>query len=299
MSKKEAVHFSGLSIPELDPVRVIEDGPVRIVVEALFKYGESSICQRYKFQKAGKELEVEVRVFWNEKDRMLKLSIPSKFTDGRCKGQVAYGVEDFQRETEELVAQKWVAVVSENEKNALTVVNNGTYGFDFSSGELRLSLLRSAAYAGHPVEEGRPIVRQDRFETRIDQGERLYRFWFKGESASERLTSIDREALAKNEMPVTLCCYPSGEGDLPHQGIFLSNPAVQLTALKMAEEKNWMIVRLFEPTGEERTTRVNMPFRNLGFDVSLKAFEVKSLALDLDTDEFFEVDMLENKIAKV
>ncbi len=296
MSKKEAARFAGVSESELDPVRIIEDGPVRTVVEALFKYENSSICQRYKIPKKRSEFGLEVRVFWAEKDRMLKLSVPTAFHDGHCMGQVAYGVERFSRESEELIAQKWIGVVSSDQKYALTVINNGTYGFDFADGEMRHSLLRSAAYAAHPVNEERPLVPQDRFEPRIDQGERVFRFWINGGEAKERLRQLDREALIKNEAPMALPYFPPGTGAKALPSIVVSDTVVQVTAVKRAEENNWLLIRFFEPMGKERKASVSVPCLNLNFDVSLMPFEIKTMAVDLDSNDIFEVDLIEKKL---
>jgi len=131
MTREESACFAGISLQELDPVRVIEDGPARTVVEALFKYSSSSLCVRYKIPKQDHAFEIEIRVYWNEKDRMIKLSIPTAFLDGGCSGQVAYGVEDFKERAVELVAQKWIGVHSANNQHTLTVINDGTHGFDF------------------------------------------------------------------------------------------------------------------------------------------------------------------------
>jgi alpha-mannosidase len=299
MSKKESALFSGVSASELEPVRIIEDGSVRTVAEALFKYNQSYVCQRYKVPKKGTEFEIEVRVFWNEKDRMLKLSVPTPFQNGICIGQVAYGVEQFKRMGEELVAQKWVGIVSEDKRVAFTAINSGTYGFDFHQGELRFSLLRSAAYSAHPVGEGIPLVPQDRFEPRIDQGERIFHFWFNGGKAEDRIFGIDREAAAKNETAMALFCFPSGKGKRILPGVFLSDNAVQMTALKMAEEKNWLIIRLFEPTGKKRKTQVTIPSLNLVFDIFLEGFEIKTMAVELATKEIFEVDLMERRLSEV
>ncbi|MCK4646455.1 MAG: alpha-mannosidase [Candidatus Aminicenantes bacterium] len=296
MSREESARFAGVSSSELEPVRIIEDGPVRTVVEALFVFNHSSICQRYKIPKKGAELEVEIRVYWNEKDSMLKLSIPTPFQNSRCRGQVAYGVEDFDRMGEELVSQKWIGAVSSDGQYALTVINSGTYGFDFAEDELRFSLLRSAAYSAHPVGEGIPLVPQDRFEPRIDQGERLFRFWIKGGKTSDRMSQVDREALVKNEAPVALFCSPSGKGKKPLPSVLVSEGVIQVTAIKMAEENNWLIIRLFEPTGEKRGVCVKVPALNLSFDVSLKHFEIKTMAVDLASHEVFEVNLMEEKI---
>ncbi len=296
MSKKESARFAGVSHSELDPVRVIEDGPVRTVVEALFKYRQSSLCMRYKIPKQDSAFEIDIRVYWNEKDNMLKLSVPTLFSDGGCRGQVAYGVEDFKGRGVELIAQKWIGVHSANNRHALTVINNGTHGFDFADGELRISLLRSAAYSAHPVGGNVHIVPQDRLEPRIDQGERVFRFWVQGEEATQRFLSIDREALIKNETPMALSCSPPGTGIKSEPGICLDDHVVQVTALKKAEDKNWLILRLFEPTGMQRTTKVIIPGRSLSREITLGRFEIKTLAVDLDTNEIFEVDLLEREL---
>jgi len=296
MSRKEAALFAGVSVPELEPIRVIEEGDVRTVVEALFKYGHSAICQMYKIPKQGSEFEVEVRVLWQEKDRMLKLSVPTAFEEGKCRGQVACGVEEFSRDEEELVAQKWVGVVSSDQKYALTVINSGTHGFDYAGGELRHSLLRSAAYAAHPVEERMPLVPQDRFEKRIDQGERVFRFWMNGGEASERLSHIDREALVKNENPMAFSYFPPGTGERALPSLQVSGDIVQVSAVKMAEQNDWLLIRLFEPTGNEREINCIVPCLDLNFDVSLNGFEIKTMAVDLASRKIFKVDLMERKL---
>ena len=152
MDKKTAAKFAGLRKPALEPVRVIEDGEVRSVIEVLLQFEDSFICQRYKLPKFGTEIEVEMDVAWNQKNQMLKLSVPTPFADAKYIGQVAYGVGELPANGNEAVAQKWTAVVSKKNNCAVTCINDGIYGSDFSKGELRLSLLRSPAYSGHPIE---------------------------------------------------------------------------------------------------------------------------------------------------
>ncbi len=293
LSAEESAGFAGVSQPELKPVRVIEDGSIRTTVESLFHYGRSMLCLRYRIPRVGSEVEVDVRVYWMEKDRMLKLTIPTCFPEGACFGQVAYGVEAFHREDQEHAAQKWIAVTSPDRKSALTVINDATHGFDFMTGELRLSLLRSPAYSGHPVSDEIPIVRQDRFEPRIDQGERRFRFWMNAGPAEERFNGIGREATVKNEAPLTLCCYPPGTGKALPPGVSLSDRVIQLTALKMAEDGDRLILRLFEPTGKDRNTVLCIPCMNLELDVSLAGHEIKTLAVDLRSGKVTTVDLLE------
>lgn len=293
MTSEESARFAGVPAAELTPVRVIEDGPVRTIVEALFKYRNSTLCMRYKIPKIDGALEIEIRVYWMEKDRMLKLSIPTAMRNGSCRGQVAYGVEEFDRHAEELVAQRWTAVVSKDRLNALTIINDTVHGFDFENGEIRLSLLRSPAYSGHPVGDDLTIVREDRFEPRIDQGERRFRFWINAGDAADRLNHIDREATMRVEHPLPLCCFPPGTGKKAVQGITLSDEVVQLGALKLSEDGSMIIIRLFEPSGSPRSTTVTIPAINVSIDVSLSGFEIKTIGVNLKSMEVIELDLLE------
>jgi alpha-mannosidase len=53
---------------------------------------------------------------------------------------------------------------------------------------------------------------------------------------------------------------------------------------------------LFEPTGEERKTGVSVPCLHLSFEVKLQGFEIKTMAVDLDSKEIFEVDLMEKRL---
>ncbi len=95
---------------------------------------------------------------------------------------------------------------------------------------------------------------------------------------------------------MALSWFPPGKGEEILPSVLVSNDAVQVTSVKMAEEKNWLILRLFEPTGEERKTGVSVPCLNLFFEVKLQGFEIKTMAVDLDSKEIFEVDLMEKRL---
>lgn len=293
MTAEETAATSGSPLTKLPPVRIVEDGPVRTVIEALFRYERSYACVHYTVPRLEAGFGVSIRVYWSEKDRMLKLSVPTALGEGPCLGQVAYGVEQFDRRGEELLAQMWVAVLSEDREFALSVVNDRTYGFDVQAGELRCSLLRSAAYAAHPVADDIPIVPHYRFIPRIDQGERVFRFWISAGPAADRLARIEREAAIRNAPPFALCCYPTGEGTEPRPPVLLDNPALQLTALKLAEDGRRLVLRLFESSGKPQQTRLKLPAFDLTQDLEFGPFELKTLTVDPQTREIREADLLE------
>jgi alpha-mannosidase len=266
---------------------------VRLVVEALFRYRDSVICQHYKLPRSGTELELDVRVLWQEKDRMLKLSLPTLWRGGSLMGQVAYGVQELPGGGDECVAQKWLALVSPKDLHALSIINDSTYGCDFKNGELRLSLLRAPAHAGHPTSTGRPIVQQDRFIPRIDQGEHLFRFWLNGSSQRERLSAVDREALARNELPYALSYWPSGVGKPATAGPTLSDRVIQMTCFKRSADGKDLVVRLFEPTGRRRSTTLSVPCSSVRKRVDMGPFEIKTLRIDRQTGRVDDVNLLE------
>lgn len=299
MGKKAGTRFSGVKMGLVDSVRTIEDGPARRVIEAVFAYGDSFICQRYKLPGIGTEIEVETRVYWNEKDQLLKLSMPVVDVDKESKylGQVAYGVAELPNNGREVVAQKWVAVVNRKKDKAFTCINDGTYGSDFSDKGLRPTLLRSPAYTCSPWYDTIYLA-TDRHTPRIDQGERLYRFWLNAGTVSERLRHIGREALVKNEKPFALSFYPPGSGKKPKPLAVLRDDVVQITTIKKAEKGKDFIFRLFEPTGRKRSTILALPWIGKTVKVELGGFEIKTLKVNSETGRIDEVDLQEKIIRR-
>ncbi len=293
MSAVEAAAFAGVAASELAPVRVIESGPVRTTIESLLSCGRSAVAIRYMVPRTGTEVEVEIRVSWFERDTMLKLALPTTLAGGEVRAQTAYGVEVVRPRAEEAVGHRWLAVLSPDGGRALTIVNDATYGFDVADGEVRLSLLRAPAYAGHPVDDVTPIVRQDRFEPREDQGEHVFRFWLNAGPAADRLEAIDREAAVRTEGLMALCAYPSGDGPGPLAGVALDDEVARLSALKLSEDGRSLVLRLFEPTGMARGTRVRIPALGVEFPVALGAFEIRTLLVDLATHTVSDADLLE------
>ncbi len=294
---EEASAFSGLGSRALAPVRVIEDGAIRTVIEAILAFERSTIALRFKVPKKGTEIEIEVRVFWAEKDRMLKISLPSALRAPRFMGQVAFGADGLPSNGDEAVAQKWLALLSDEDDAALTVVNDCVYGSDYRDGELRISLLRSPAYSADTWED-KLVVAQDRFIPRQDQGERSFHLWINGGPLEDRMERIGREALARNEKPYVLPFCPAGAGKKTKAGIVVDGPAVELSAFKKAEDGNDIVIRLFEPTGKSRTVTLGLPAFGVRRKVRLGGFEVKTIRFSPRSKKWAETDLMERRPEK-
>lgn len=290
---KTAARFAGLEhLGVLAPVRIIEDGAVRCVVEAILVHGSSTIVVHYKLPKAGSEIEVDYRVFWAEKTRALKVAIKTPDGASMGLGQTAYGREELPDNGDEAVAQRWVAVDSSGTGQALTCISDGTYGCDFRKGVLRVNLLRSPAYAAHPVPGTKPL-REDRFAPRLDQGEHRFRFWINAGPRGERMRRIEREAQERNEGPVVRSFQPDGLGKPLGTGLVVNDPAVVVAAVKRAEQKERVVIRLFESTGRRRKVRIREASWGLDAVVAIDPFEIRTLVWDPGRRKMMETDLME------
>ena len=302
MTQTGAARFAGLhNKDKLPAVRVIEDGPARSVVEALLRGGHSAVVLRYLLPKEGSEIGADLEAHWNERDRMLKLEFPLApgRSGDRFVGQAAYGVSELPGNGDESVARQWVAVLDGATDAAFTVINDAIYGSDFSPGRLRLSLLRSAAYACLPGFEangdslGFQRLPKDRYVPRLDQGVHRFRFWLNGGRVRERLNHIDREALARNEPPFALSFFPGGGGRKPAQAVVLDDEIIQCNAIKQAEGGRELIIRLYNPTDRRRATTLRVPPLRITHRVSLGKYEIRTLSIHPRTRKLREVDLLE------
>ena len=249
MSEEESAAFLNVS-SKVSPLRIVEDGEVCTAIEGFYKYGNSTIVMRYTLYKGAPEIDVDLRVLWNENDKLLKLHVPAAFR-GEYSGQISYGREVFPQTGRECAAQQWVSYA--NEKDAFAVINDGVYGSSCDEGDVGVTLLRGAVYAAHPIED-RPLIPQDRFSDRMDQGERLYRFRFVAGKTGNLSPVLDRKAQLFNEQPFVLNSFPAGTGKTPRPAVRLSDEGIVLTALKRARSGSGYIIRVFNNTERPRAT---------------------------------------------
>ncbi|MNG27908.1 hypothetical protein D3C84_1130870 [compost metagenome] len=68
-----------------------------------------------------------------------------------------------------------------------------------------------------------------------------------------------------------------------------------MTAFKLAEHgEDTYILRLFEPTGQVRSTVVKIPCMDLDIRLEFRGFEVKTCKLDMHTRTLYECELMED-----
>ena len=228
---------------------------------------------RYLLPANGTGIGVNVRVQWAETHKLLKLRVPSALKAPALLGQVPFGTEPLPMTGRENVAQRWAAL--RDGSHALGVINNGTYGLSGKGSTLWLTMLRSPAYTGHPIND-RKIIPQDRYTAHIDQGERLFSFVLTAGESDTVVAGITRKADTFGEKPMVLSFFPAGNDGCtpPEAPLTLSDDVIQMPALKKAADGRGYILRLFNPTAETRCTTGESHLLNDPLPVTLGKYEV-------------------------
>jgi len=292
-TQEEAASISGIRGNSLDSVRIIEQGCVRTIVESIFIYNNSYLISRYIIPAKGTQIELSVRVFWCEKSKMLKLSLPVNMSDSTFMGETAYGIDTFQQNGSESVFQRWCGLFSENSSVAFTVVNDCIYGADFRDGTLNLSLLRSGAYSAlMPPHD--TTVPQDRFIERIDQGQHDFKFYINAGEFSQRRYEISKESQSLNELPYIIPIFPIGGDYKPNNLFEIKGQGVALSALKLSENNSGYIIRLFNSL--ENKNNIVFSDNISGFENQIKfsGYEIKTFIYVPEDKKLIETDLLEN-----
>ena len=276
LSPEEAQAFCHTDAP-LAGVHVIESGDVRTVVEAVFGYHSSRARVKYILSERD-GFSMDIRVVWDEKQRLVKLSVPSSFGASECIGEHAYGREVLKTGLEENVSQKYIALCADDK--AIAVANNGVYGssFDEKAGALKITLLRSPSYTAHPLGD-RVVMPQDRYMPYIEQGERDFSFRVAVGVRGEMLDAAPRMAQHFNRAPMTLSFYPTGVGTKPASPVALTgNGVVTFETFKKAEHGEGSILRLFNPTEKPQSAILSVFGKELV--LTFGPYEIKTVRAD-------------------
>ncbi len=267
MSAEAANSFTGYPEETIPNVRVVEDGEVRIKIQSFWEYRSNRAVVEYTIPKNGIYVDVNIIMYSNEPDKMIKYRIDAAF-DGAPYGQTAFGSEQLYSNGDEAVFHKWCML--EGADRAIAVYNNGIHGGSFTENSLRISLLRTPVYAAHPI-ENRQIAPHDRFLDHIDMGER--RFCFRISTAE----NLERNAQIYNETPHLLSFFPSGEGKPVKSSIRIDNPDVILSSLRKKNGK--YVMTLFNSSDRECSAEIYVAPKNITIRETFGKYEIKMIGI--------------------
>ncbi len=255
-------------------VRILERGPVRATLEVSLKYGNSSARQRFSLHRDEPRIVGTLELDWFEQHRALKLAFPFDLEQPRATFEVPYGGWERPANGDEEPVQRWLdvsGVTADGRAASVTLLNDSKYGADVNGATARLTLLRSPVYAHHDPARLEPDVTY-RFQ---DQGEQVMRWALVPHAGLDTLEMM-RAAQDFNAPPSLVREYVHA-GELPktHSFVILEpQDAVNIAALKWAEEGDDPIVRLFNPRPTPARSTLHMLGHSL--EVSLEPYEIKT-----------------------
>lgn len=291
LDEKEGTKLSSVEAT-IPSVRIIEDGAVRTVVEAVFGYDTSKAVVRYKLSKSSPRIDVNVRIINSNTKKLYKMVVPCAKDGVKVFSEVAYGEEGAKSDTRECVQQRYTRVEQGSDNSLdVNVYNRGTYAYSVEKNNLLLTLMRAPAYLAHPIWDWK-ILPQDRHSPYIEQGERLFDFalTFGKEQKSNAIV-----AQGYNEAPMVLSFFPSGEGNAEKCApmITLGGDTILMTTFRKSLTCDGAFtVRLFNPTATGAScTFVSEPF-GVSEKIEFSPFEIKSFLLK--RGELVESALIEN-----
>ena len=282
------------------PLRIVEEGPICSVIEAMFVCGPSVVVRNYVFGKKEGSFEIRDRVLFNHKDQMLKLDIPLGFAPSESISEAPYSAVRRKptRRYEEHTNQRWV--VARGADGYVAALTTGSCAHNLTQSHLCLNILRSPAYASMRITPGDDWG-DHRFLPRHDQGEHEVGFQFLfGRRFVEH--EVSQAATAFNAAPYYQVFYPDGRTPRSAavrnlaRSVELDRANVQITAIKKSEQGNGLIVRLQEVDG--RATEVGVRVR--GFPIKTRvevgAYQLKTLRFARSRGKLScrEVNLVEN-----
>ena len=230
-----------------ESVTVVEKGPLRAAIEIRRQILNSSYIQRISLAYNSPRIDFDTTIDWCERHILLKTAFPVDVLSPTATYEIQWG--NVRRPTHrntswdwarfETCAQKWVDL-SEGGYGA-SVLNDCKYGHDIRDNVIRISLLRSPTNPDHEADQG------------------VHRFAYSlltHEGAWDRKTIA--EAYALNDPLIVFSPESFGENrnisEIVHSGelkaaqplLDINLPNVVIETVKVAEDGNGLIVRLYE-----------------------------------------------------
>ena len=246
----------------MQPLQVIEDGELFLAAEAFFGCGHTRLRIGYRLYKKGTAADIDVSVFPSEANRAVKLRLP--VGEGEFAGEQIFGEETLFSDGRECVAHDYL--VLRRGGACLQLCTPTTYGSSYSGGNIDVTLLRTATYCAHPI-PGQPLLRENIFVPKADQGERDFRF---------RLQAAEEGQLKRNadlfaERPYALNLFPTAAGRaFAPLSVRTDNDAINVVTVKQAVQTEGFVIRLQNCSalaaattlscGEEKTALRFAPF---------------------------------------
>ncbi len=230
--------------------RRVEHGPEAATVVTVRRVGDSTIEQRLTLRAGAVALEIEIRIDWRERERILKLAFPLDVHADRIAAETQFG--HVSRPTHantswdaarfEACQHRFVHIAEPG--YGVAIANDSTYGYDVDR--------TTRADGGTTTTVRFSLLRAPRFpDPDSDQGVHVLRF------RVQPAASIGDAVALGYDLATPLRTIRAGGPVRPI--VTSSDPAVVIETVKLAEDGSGdLVVRLYESRGGRATTTLTL-----------------------------------------
>ncbi len=254
----------------LQPIEIIEDGPVMLRVESFFKDKENRARICYTINKEEKTVDINASIYSIGANKMFKLALPLA-KKGAYYGEEIFGQERLYEDGRECASHRF-QYIDFGEEKVFGILNKSTFGSSYKDGTIYLSLLRHAVYCAHPMGEDRPLIHKNRYYDRLDQGQRDYHYrigLFNKKDLPNEAKLFLMKPFAINIFPTE---YHISEKDIE---LNLTNKEIELVTLKQSDKDNNYVLRLFN--NDENVKKALLILGDASINLTFNKFEVKTI----------------------
>ncbi|MBI1850240.1 MAG: alpha-mannosidase [Planctomycetes bacterium] len=228
--------------------RVVERGPARIAVEVSRDVGGSTFVQRIRLSAggAGDRVEFDNDIAWATRERSLRAAFPLTTTNPHATYDCQSGTIERGNASEkqfEYGFQQWFDLTDSSGDYGVTVMSDSKFGSDKpDDATVRLTLLHTPGTRGGYPDQGTQ-----------DLGRHRILYALEGHAGDWRQGRSAQEAARLNQLILAFRATPH-DGPLGKSfALFTtSDDDVRLSAIKKAEDGDFVIVRLRELSGRDK-----------------------------------------------
>ena len=245
-----------IEVDTLESVQVRESGPERAVLELTWRIGERSrVVQRMCVYGRSPRIDFVTDVEWQERQALLKVAFPTDIRNRRATYEIQFGTIDrpthrntsWEEAAFEVPAQRW-ADLSDNHYG-IALLADCKHGYSVHEGTLWLSLLKGAIDP----------------DPDADRGQHHFTYSLLPHAAG--LDAVRRAAYGLTR-PLLWRREAAHPGTLPTQFSLASvaDPNVIIETAKWAEDKDALVVRLYEGAGGSTSVSLDLGVETEGVD---------------------------------
>lgn len=252
---------------------MVDRGELAATVRAVSRYGKSTLVQEFTLYRDLPDIDVRVRLDWQEEDALLKLSFDAGLADARAAYEIPFGYIEKPANAEEEPALQWAAVMGED--GALGVATDAKYSFSVSQSQLRMTAVRSPAYCYQGDY-------RDALSERTDMGIQEFSYSLVPQPVFDPAEMTRRAARLNNRLYTVMETFHTGTLPLEYRGMEIDRDNILLSACKAAEDGDGVVFRFYEAAGKETRAELRLPLAGADISARFAPFEIKTYHVGAD-----------------